>query len=96
MVTEKLTAPRVKNLLDDHLLVHEKNYDKTLNRHEVILFGEKGDNGLCSKSKDHETRIENLEKVGTKIDGLKWSIILWVVLQALTALPKIIEWANAQ
>ncbi len=72
-----------------------KGVKTTVNRHDTLLVGEKGDNGLVSTTKDHESRIKSLEKVGDKVSGLTWSILVWAIIQGLTALPKLIALLNA-
>ncbi len=72
-----------------------KGVKTTVNRHDTLLVGEKGDNGLVSTAKDHETRLKSLEKVGDKVSGLTWSILAWALIQFLTSLPKLIALLNA-
>lgn len=91
---KKITAGRVNDALKDHLQEHEQVLNPMLKNHQVLLVGEKGDNGLCFTSKDHEKRIVNLEKVGDKIDNLKWGIVLWAATQLLVNLPNLIALAK--
>ena len=125
MATERITAPLVKKIVDEHLQEHIlkinpklhdvyhavlgeqgkgglygevdelKGVKTTVNRHDTLLVGEKGDNGLVSTTKDHESRIKSLEKIGDKVSGLTWSILVWAIIQGLTALPKLIALLNA-
>ena len=76
MATPRVTAPLVKGFVDDHITKHKDVYDKMMVRHEVLLVGEKGDDGLCLVANNHETRIENIEKIGDKIDKAKWAVII--------------------
>ena len=73
-----------------------KGLKGTVARHDTLLVGEKGDNGLVSTAKDHETRLKSLEKVGDKVSGLTWSILAWALIQFLTSLPKLIALLNAE
>lgn len=68
----------------------------TVTRHDTLLVGPDGDNGLVSKAKDHESRIENLEKVGGRISNLTWSILAWAIIQFLTSLPKLLALLNVE
>ena len=86
---ERTTAATVKAELGDHLQYHENKLDPKLHNHHVILFGEKGDNGLCSTAKDHEFRIGSLEKLGSKIDRLVITVIGGIIVEIFINWPKI-------
>ncbi len=90
----KITAKSVNESLKDHLQEHDQVLNPMLKNHRDLLVGEKGDNGLCFTSKDHEKRIVNLEKLGGKIDNLIWGILAWAVIQLLTKLPDLVALVN--
>lgn len=91
---KKITAGRVNDALKDHLQEHEQVLNPMLKNHQVLLVGEKGDNGLCFTTKEHEKRIADLEKIGNKVDNLIWGILAWAAIQLLTKLPELITLVN--
>ena len=81
----RITANKVMALLDDHLRVHENKIDPKTHNHHIILFGDRGDDGLCAESKEMGRRITNLEKTSDKIDKLFWAVIVAIVIQLALA-----------
>lgn len=67
--------------LQNHLQRHEDKLDPKGHNHHVILFGEKGDGGLCATAKDHERRIMDIEKVKDEIGQVKWAVVIAILVQ---------------
>jgi len=87
-MTEKITAPKVHGILEEHLQLHKEKLNPMLYNHREILFGEKGDNGLCSVIKDHNKRIKDLEDLKSELSKVKWAVIIAIAAQiALKYLP---------
>ena len=76
--------------LQNHLQKHDDKYDIALDRHELVLYGEKGDNGLCARAKDHERRIMDIEKVRDEIRQVKWAVVIEVLVLMGAYLMKLI------
>ena len=59
----------------NHIQKHTDVLDPKLLRHDVVLFGEKGDNGLVSK----------ITRLGDSMDRIEGGInkVLWVVILAV-------------
>ena len=73
--------------LQNHLQKHDDKLDPKGQNHHVILFGEKGDNGLCATAKDHERRIMDIEKVKNEVAQVKWAVVIAILVQvSLTVL----------
>jgi hypothetical protein len=77
-----VNAPYVNAKLDKHLIKHEDVYDKTLNEHEILLFGDKGDNGLCSDVKEMVNGFKDIKKLG-------YAVILAIVLDFVSRIMSI-------
>jgi len=90
MAVSKITASLVKSELDDHKQKHADKLDPELNNARVILFGDKGDDGLCSIIKDHESRIQTNEEMRRTINKI-WlgilGIIGTIIVQMIFRLP---------
>ena len=67
MVTSKITAPIVKAELDNHLDWHRDVGDKMLNRHDILLIGKDGGNGLCSDVKEIKNGYATMKGIGVAI-----------------------------
>ena len=52
MTAQRVTAPLVKGIIDDRLTKHADVYDKTILRHDILLVGEKGDDGYNNEIQD--------------------------------------------
>lgn len=61
--------------IDAHMTRHKDVIDPMISQHDVILFGEKGDNGLVSK----------ITRLGDSMDRIEGGInkVLWVVIIAV-------------
>ena len=75
--------------LQNHLQHHEDKLDSKLHNHQIILFGDRGDNGICATSKNHERRIMDIEKVRDEIRQVKWAVVIAILVQAGTYLLNI-------
>lgn len=64
MATTRITATCVKEILDDHITKHKDVYDPMLKNHQVLLVGEKGDNGLVFSTKEIVNGFRTLKKIG--------------------------------
>ena len=64
MATQRITAPKVKGIVDDHLTRHKDVYDKLLNKHDVTLYGEKGDDGITYDVKEIVNGFKTIKGVG--------------------------------
>ena len=78
MTTQRVTAPLVKGIVDDHITKHRDVYDRKLHKHEVALFGERGDNGIVHTQQEMSFIINSIKE---KLDGLnKIGIALILVI----------------
>ncbi len=76
--TTRITASKVNESLKDHLQRHEDIYDPMLKNHQVILFGEKNDDGLCRD-------VQDAVKMRKDIKDLKLMVIGAILLQVIMA-----------
>ena len=74
----RISARQVLDRLDSHLQKHGDLYDKLLNKHEVILFGEEGDNGIVFDVKSIVQKLDTLKVIGV---GVIIAIIADIVLR---------------
>ena len=80
------TEPRIT--LKDHLQRHEVDYDKKLDRHEKVLFGEDGDDGLTRAFAVMKEGYDDIKKDVATVKNLEWVIIGSLILVALTTFFK--------
>lgn len=59
-----------------HMTRHKDVIDPMISQHDVILFGEKGDNGLVRQI---DKMSDSLAKIETGINKVLWAVILAVV-----------------
>lgn len=90
MAAERITAPLVKKVFDEHLQRHELKIDPKLNNVHEAVFGEKGKGGLCDdvtklKETDFPSIDKRLEKIEAGINKMTWVVVL-AVLAALLKL----------
>lgn len=62
--------------IDAHMTRHKDVIDPMISQHDVILFGEKGDNGLVRQI---DKMSDSLAKIETGINKVLWAVILAVV-----------------
>ena len=67
MVAEKLTANKVMAELKDHLQYHELKLNPKVHNHQEILFGEKGDDGMCADVKEIKRGYTTMKSIGVAI-----------------------------
>lgn len=91
--TERITAPKVMGILEDHLHLHEQKYNPKAHNHQVILFGEKGDDGLVSTVREHEECMKRLQgkldKYEENINKIVWLIGSTLIVALLNLVLKI-------
>jgi len=84
MATERITAPGVKSIVDDHLKKHEDVYLPMLKKHDKTLYGPDGDDGLCFDVREIVNGFKTIKNLG-------YAVILAIVLDLVArvmALPK--------
>jgi hypothetical protein len=87
-MTERITAPRVYGELQKHIQKHDDKYDPKMHRHDILLVGQDGDDGLCSDIRDLNKRLQDLEKIKAELSGVKWAVVVAVAVNiALRFLP---------
>ena len=64
MTVQKITAPLVKGIIDDHLTKHKDVYDDKLDKHEIVLFGKDGDNGMVYSVREIVNGFKTIKGVG--------------------------------
>ena len=67
MAAERVTAPKVMDALHDHLAFHQNKVDPKLHNHHVILFGEKGDGGMCADVREIKQGYATMKGIGVAI-----------------------------
>ena len=83
-MTERTTAPKVFSELCKHLDYHKNKLDPKLHNQNVILFGEKNDNGLVRSVREIEGDMKDLQRRIDKYDE-NISRIIWLVGGTLIA-----------
>ena len=64
---------RLEKVQDDHIQRHDDVYDPTLQKHEILLVGERGDNGMVLANKEIQIALKSInEKLDKKEDNNKW------------------------
>ena len=71
---KRIYVKDVLGKLDNHLQRHSDKYDSMLERHDIILFGKDGDNGITSE-------VKEMSKLKDDIKSLKWLLIATVAIQ---------------
>lgn len=90
MAIERITAPAVKRVLDEHLQRHELKIDPKLHNLQVVVFGERGDNGLNSEFKELRHCYKDIDERLDKIEkNINWGVI-FIIGSFLTSLAKLI------
>lgn len=62
--TQRITAPKVKGIIDDHITRHNEVYDVKLKRHDIALYGEKGDDGMVYDVREIVNGFKTIKGVG--------------------------------
>ena len=73
-MAERILVKDVLGKLDNHLQRHDDKCDPMLGRHDIILFGKDGDDGITSEVRD-------MSKLKKDIHDLKWILLGAVVIQ---------------
>ena len=64
---------KLEKVQDDHIQRHEDVYDPALQKHEILLVGERGDNGMVLANKEIQIALKSInEKLDKKEDNNKW------------------------
>ena len=79
-----VTAPIVNAKVEDHFTKHADVYDPLLKKHEELLLGEKGDNGICSDVKKIVDGFKDIKKLG-------YAVILAIVLDFVSRIMSIVK-----
>jgi hypothetical protein len=86
MATERVTAPLVKKVLDEHLQRHELKIDPKLHDVHEAVFGKGNIGGLCDE-------VERLKAINLRLQKIEDGLnrVLWVVgLAVLGAVLKLV------
>lgn len=67
MTEPRMTATKVMGIIDKHLQVHADKIDPKIHNHQIILFGEKGDDGLCADVKEIKRGYATMKQIGIAI-----------------------------
>lgn len=70
MTVEKVTAPRVMNVLQAHLDKHANKYDTDLLELQTVMFGEKNDDGMVTDILDIKSCIKSLADENNHVSQL--------------------------
>ena len=66
-MADRITTPQVKDMLDNHLQFHELKLNPKVHNHQEILFGEKGDDGMCADVKEIKRGYTTMKSIGVAI-----------------------------
>jgi len=77
MATQRITAPKVKGIIDDHVIRHIEVYDKLLYKHDTTLYGEKGDDGIAYDVRDIVNGFKTIKGVG-------YAVLVTIVVDIIT------------
>ena len=67
MATERMTAPKVHSELCKHLQRHEDKLDSKLHRHDILLVGEDGNEGMVADVRDIKKGYATMKGIGLAI-----------------------------
>jgi len=62
-----ITAPLVNAKVEDHFTKHADVYDPLIKKHEILLLGEGGDNGICKDVNEIKNGFKTIKSVGVGI-----------------------------
>ena len=84
MTSERITAPIVKKVLDEHLQEHALKINPKLHDVYHAVFGEQGKGGLCDEV---DKMGDNMKSINVRLVKIEDGInkILWVVILAVLA-----------
>jgi len=67
MAEQRITAPKVMDIVEKHLQLHMDKIDPKVHNHQIILFGDKGDDGLCADVKEIKRGYATMKQIGIAI-----------------------------
>jgi len=82
-VNERVTAPVVKKMLDEHLQRHELKIDPKLHDVHEAVFGKGNIGGLCDDVERLKIMDNRLEKIENGINKVLWTVGLAVLAAIL-------------
>ena len=83
MATDRITAPIVKKVLDEHLQKHELKLDPKLHNVHEAVFGKGGIGGLCDEVERLKNMDKRLEKIEIGINKVLWTVGLAILAAVL-------------
>ena len=83
MATERITAPIVRKVLDDHLHEHALKLDPKLHDVYHTVFGQQGKGGLCEEVESLKNMDKRLQKIEDGINKIIWIVLLAVLAAVL-------------
>ena len=89
-MAERVYVRDVNNKLMSHLQKHDDKLDQKLHNHQVVLFGDRGDDGLVKAISERDRRIENIERLGDEVRNFRWTILAALVIEIAFVVFKII------
>jgi hypothetical protein len=78
----KITAPYVNDKLEEHIIKHNDVYWPMLKKHDELLVGPKGDDGICFDVKEIMKGFKTIEKLG-------YAVIVMILLDFVTRVMSI-------
>jgi len=94
MADVRILTRDLKVIIDDHLQRHDDKYDPMLNRHDRLLYGEHGDDGMVLANKEIQIALKSInEKLDRKEENNKWMTRLiagTLITSILTAIMTLI------
>jgi hypothetical protein len=80
----KITAPYVNDKLEEHIIKHNDVYWPMLKKHDELLVGPKGDDGICFDVREIVNGFKTIKNLG-------YAVITAIVIDTVTrlmSLPK--------
>ena len=94
MNAERITAPLVKKIIDDHIQKHELKLDVKIHDTFHAVFGEMGKGGLCACAKEQEDAMkaikERMDKYESNISRIVWMIGGTLIAAVLNLILKVV------
>lgn len=84
MTNDRITAPKVYKDLCEHLQRHADKIDPKVHNLHIVMFGERGDDGLVRSCQEFEERMRQVQKRLDKYDE-NINKIVWMVGGSLIA-----------
>ena len=83
MAVQRITAPLVNAKLDKHLTKHEEICDPMLKNHDIILFGERGNDGMSYD-------VREIIKGFKTIKGVGYALLIAIATDIITRIMNIV------